>query len=134
MQVNETALDLKHRGLLTNLHELDETDRTFLNQILNEELNAKIGPRALFKLTKVLHTLHKRQVIVLVDEYDTPTSHATHYGYFTEVCLHKPKYGLEFTQRFEVQRLFPQGFFATAQSGCVYTPRPKCSPQGKIVE
>ena len=90
IQINAMALDLKNRGLLTNLHELDETDRTFLNQILDEELKAKIGVRALFRLTEVLHTLHRREVIVLVDEYDTPTSHATRYGYFTKVCLHKP--------------------------------------------
>jgi hypothetical protein len=83
-------LDLKNRGLLTNLHELDETDQTFLNEILNEERKAKIGAQALFRLSEILHTLHKREVVVLVDEYDTPMSYATQYGYFGEVCLHKP--------------------------------------------
>ena len=87
--VSEIASDLQDRGLLTNLHELNKMDHTFLNEILNDE--AKIGAKALFKLTKILHTLHKREVVVLVDEYDTPTSYATQYGYFSEVCLHKPR-------------------------------------------
>ena len=87
--VSRIASDLRDCGLLTNLHELNKTDHTFLNEILNNE--AKIKAKALFKLTKILHTLHKRRVVVLVDEYDTPTSHAVQYDYFTEVCLHKPR-------------------------------------------
>jgi hypothetical protein len=93
MLVTEIASELESRGLLTNLHELDDTDRTFLNQILNEERKAKVEAveaQALFRLTEVLHILHRREVILLVDEYDTPTSYATQYGYSTEVCLHKP--------------------------------------------
>jgi hypothetical protein len=88
--VTAIASGLKKRGLLTHLHELDDTDHTFLNQIQNEECKAKVEAQALFRLTEILHILHKRKVIVLVDEYDTPTSYATQYGYSTEVCLNKP--------------------------------------------
>jgi hypothetical protein len=84
------ALDLRRRGLLTNLHELDERDRTFVDQILSGELRRKKWTRALFRLTEVLQSLHKRDVIVLIDEYDTPTSYATNCGYFPEVSLRKP--------------------------------------------
>ena len=83
--------------MLTNLHELGETHCTFINQVLNEEHKAKIqanlpvdSEEALFMLTEVLHVLHKREVIVLVDEYDTPMSYATQHDYFTDVVrLHK---------------------------------------------
>ena len=73
--VSRIALDLEEHGLLTNLHELTERDQTRLKEILDGECKAKIGEEALlFWLTKVLKTLHKREVVVLVDEYDTPTS------------------------------------------------------------
>jgi len=84
------VLDLLERGLLTNLHELHETSRTFVNQVVNRELPADEWPESLSKLTDILYTLHKREVIVLIDEYDTPTAHATRYGYFDEVRLHQP--------------------------------------------
>jgi hypothetical protein len=87
--VSEIALDLQRRGLLTNIHELDNMDQTFLNKLLDEEHDTKIEAQALFRLTKILCTLHKREVVVLVDEYDTPTSYAAQYHYFDEVCLHK---------------------------------------------
>jgi hypothetical protein len=109
--------------LLTNLHELDDIHRTFLNRILDEEHKAEVDARALFRLTRVLHFLHKREVIVLVDEYDTPTSYATQHDYFPEVSP-QAKYGLYFTQHFEGQHLLPRGFLSIAQSGCAYIPRP----------
>ncbi|KAI9509991.1 hypothetical protein F5148DRAFT_1374784 [Russula earlei] len=82
--VERIVFDLKRRGFLSNLDELNEVDRSFLDQILNEEHKANIEAKALFRLTEVLHTLHKREVVVLVDEYDTPTSYAIRHGYFTE--------------------------------------------------
>ncbi|KAI9509989.1 hypothetical protein F5148DRAFT_1374783 [Russula earlei] len=82
--VKRIVFDLKRRGILSNLDELDEVDRSFLDQILNEEHKANIEAEALFRLTEVLHTLHKREVVVLVDEYDTPTSYAIRHGYSTE--------------------------------------------------
>ena len=88
--VKTVVLDLLERGLLTNLHELHETSRTFVNQVVNRELPADEWPESLSKLTDILYTLHKREVIVLIDEYDTPTAHATRYAYFDEVCLHQP--------------------------------------------
>jgi hypothetical protein len=81
--------DLKRRGFLPNLHELDETDRTFINQILNQGHKAEVEAQALFRLTEILHILHKREVILLIDEYDTPTAYASQYGYLTKVRLHK---------------------------------------------
>lgn len=62
-------------------------------------------------------------MIVLVDEYDTPTSYATQHDYFPEVSP-QAKYGLYFTQHFEGQHLLPRGFLSIAQSGCAYIPRP----------
>jgi hypothetical protein len=90
MLVAAIISDLKRRGLLSNLHELDETHRTFINEILREGNKASVEAQALFQLTEILHTLHKREVILLIDEYDTPTAYASQYGYFSKVRFHKP--------------------------------------------
>jgi len=37
-------------------------------------------------MTEILHVLHRKQVL-LIDEYDTPTSYAVQNGYFPDVCL-----------------------------------------------
>ena len=107
-EVHTIALDLEKRGLLTDLHEL-------YDRLLTGELKPKELARALVKLTG-LKALHKQDVIVLIDEYDTPTSHATHYGYFTEVCLHKPSMIWIFLNILKAN-IFRKVF---AKSGCVY--------------
>jgi hypothetical protein len=84
--LNRIVLRLAENGLLNNQQELHEIDRAFLGQILNDQLADKNLPDALFRLTKILRTLNKKEVVVLIDEYDTPTSYATRHGYFSEVC------------------------------------------------
>jgi hypothetical protein len=84
------AENLQKQGLLSNRDELDELDRTFLTQVMNRTLPADEWPETLYKLTGILRTIHKRDVIVLIDEYDTPAAHASENGYFSEVCLDQP--------------------------------------------
>jgi len=63
--------------------ELGRSEQKILNNILEKMLDDLEWPTA---LTTLLNTLSNRRVVVLVDEYDTPTSYAVQYGYFAEVC------------------------------------------------
>jgi hypothetical protein len=81
--VSEIARQLERDGLVKKLHKMDHI---FLCDILNQKLDDSKWPTVLFRLTRLLHTLHKKGVVILVDEYDTPTSHAVQHGYFPEVC------------------------------------------------
>ena len=88
------AEDPQKQGLLTNRDALDEVDGTFLTQVMNRTLPAvrQMNDRKYylnFRLTTILRTIHNRDVIVLIDEYDTPAVHANKHGYFSKVCLHQ---------------------------------------------
>jgi hypothetical protein len=84
--VSRIAHQLERDGLFKDTRDLHKRDQTFLDEVLTEKLEDSSWPTALFKLTRLLHTLHKKEVLVLVDEYDTPMSHAVQHGYFSEVC------------------------------------------------
>jgi len=86
MLIARIALDLEDDGYFKNRHELTNNRRKFLDDVLNETLPDSKLPTALFELTHLLHTLNNRAVVVLIDEYDTPTSYAVQKGYFSEVC------------------------------------------------
>jgi hypothetical protein len=77
---------LDRTGLFDNREVLCEADRSFLEQILNSTLDPEDWTKALSILTRLLHDMNDSKVIILVDEYDTPTSYAVQHGYFHEVC------------------------------------------------
>lgn len=81
----ETAQDMQNNGYFSGSHMLGEAYQTFLRDVLERRLGKKQFPRALYHLTRIVHKLTKRRSIVLIDEYDTPTSYAVHHGYFPEV-------------------------------------------------
>jgi hypothetical protein len=78
---------LEDSGLFKNRQELPRNQQAFLKAVLEKKLDDSEWPTVLFELTRLLHTLLNREVIVLVDEYDTPTSYAIQHDYFPEVCL-----------------------------------------------
>jgi len=82
--VHDIARGLEASGLLKG--KLGKSGHKFRDQVLAKTLDDTEWPGALFRLTNVVHELTKRPVIVLVDEYDTPTSHAVQHGYFPEAC------------------------------------------------
>jgi hypothetical protein len=84
-RVTRIAQGLGDSGFFKNRQELGDSLQTFLREVLEMKLAESTLPEALFDLTQVLHTLSNRPVILLVDEYDTPTSHAVQHGYFPEV-------------------------------------------------
>ena len=84
--VSDIAAELQNAGCFSGSHELGEAYQTFLRDVLRGQLAKEKLHRALYKLTKVVHQLTKRRPIVLIDEYDTPTSYAVQNGYFPDVC------------------------------------------------
>ena len=86
-EIIDTVLQLEDAGFFHNRSELAPNLQEFLKQIIGGTLPDQNWPTALSKLTEVLDFLHKRPVIVLMDECDSPMSYAAQYPYFTEVCL-----------------------------------------------
>lgn len=83
--ISRVARHLDRQGLFNNRTGLNNNEQQFLDGILNSTLpdsDLSITP---FALTDFIFALTKRQVIVLVDEYDTPTSYAVSRGYFSEL-------------------------------------------------
>ena len=77
---------LNRLGVFRNLAELPEDLQAFYTGVLNDTLSDSLWSRVLSKLTEMLYLLHKTRVIVLIDEYDTPSSYALQHGYPVEVC------------------------------------------------
>ncbi|KIM76795.1 hypothetical protein PILCRDRAFT_12500 [Piloderma croceum F 1598] len=82
--VSLIAQQLETSGKFNNRGELDNSKQLFLDNVLKKTLDDSEWPTALFRLTTLLNTLSKRLVVVLVDEYDTPTSYAVQHGYFDD--------------------------------------------------
>jgi hypothetical protein len=80
------AQQLETSGSFNNQRTLGRSEREFLDNVLRNTLDDSEWSTALFKLTALLRTLSKTNVVVLVDEYDTLTSYAVQHGYFAEVC------------------------------------------------
>ena len=58
---------------------LSEKEKELYRKILFEDEDQTLIERSLFFLTKWLHLYHKKRVILLIDEYDTP-AHAAYVG------------------------------------------------------
>lgn len=97
-QISKVVRDAERAGYFKNREELRGTNRRFLDEMAKEMQADVDWPEALFRLTEIVHLLTNRLVLVLVDEYDTPTSNAVRHGYFPQVCLvSKWNTGLIFT-------------------------------------
>ena len=80
--VFEIAQDTQNDGYFSSSHKLGEAYQTFIHDVLCRQLAKKQLPRALYNLTKIIGKLTNRRSIVLIDEYDTPTSYAVQTGIF----------------------------------------------------
>jgi hypothetical protein len=79
-------MDMQNDGYFLGSQELGEEYQTFLRNVLQRQLPKTQLYTALYKLTKVVALLTHRSLIVLIDEYDTPTLYAVQNNYFPDVC------------------------------------------------
>ena len=86
-QISQVVKNAGRAGYFTNREELTGEHRTFVDEIMKGERADVNWTKALFELTEIVHLLTNRLVLLLIDEYDTPTSNAIRHGYFPEVCL-----------------------------------------------
>lgn len=70
---------------LLDSDKLDENDKKYFQTILSSEVDELIFSSALANLTRFLHLHFDKQVIVLIDEYDTPIRYAYENGFYNEV-------------------------------------------------
>lgn len=78
------TLQMKGYFRQSEVDRLPSKAKDFLNSLLRETLKDEDVPLALYRMTELLWRLYAKQVIVLIDEYDTPTSHAVDQGYLEE--------------------------------------------------
>ncbi len=64
---------------------LTDTDRTFFDKILSEEIRDSEATLALYQLSDYLYRYYGKKVILLLDEYDTPMQEAYVDGYWKEL-------------------------------------------------
>ncbi len=69
-----TDLFKAHQYLLESNH-ISSTDKKLFNKILNREAWSVDYQRSLSFLSELLYNHHKKPVIILIDEYDTPIHH-----------------------------------------------------------
>ena len=89
----EMVIHLK--GLMEDLYQsyvdllasprLTTNQKKYFQAILNQEVDQFELKKALFKLTEYLYTHYQQEVIVLIDEYDTPVEAGYFNGYYPQV-------------------------------------------------
>ncbi|MBI4646291.1 MAG: AAA family ATPase [Bacteroidia bacterium] len=75
----------KQHKYLLNSNDIDIEDKSYIKNILQKNAIQEEYEDSLLKLTELLRRYHKRNVILLIDEYDTPIHSAYFYGYYNEM-------------------------------------------------
>ena len=92
LKVKISKLFAEYRDLIEKLDKFDTA--LFEKMILREDINEAELSESLLTLTDILYRYYKKQVIVLIDEYDAPLTYAYGQGYYKEaVDFFKTLYG-----------------------------------------
>jgi len=128
-QIADLTGELIEGGLLpepdshAKVNKLSNMSQTYLKQIMGLNLpDAELSAVGL-RLTRLLHTVNEKKVIILIDEYDTPMSSALQNSCLEGVCSPQIKQGPDFTLYFTGQRLLPPFFLNATQGRCIYVLR-----------
>lgn len=74
----------RHRYLLDD-KDIDEFDKEIFTEIKNEKADSVRVKNSLMLLTSLLKEYHNKDVIILIDEYDTPINQGYIYGYYEDI-------------------------------------------------
>lgn len=92
LKVKISKLFAEYRDLIEKLDKFDTA--LFEKMILREDISEAELSESLLTLTDILYRYYKKQVIVLIDEYDAPLTYAYGQGYYKEaVDFFKTLYG-----------------------------------------
>jgi hypothetical protein len=125
-QIAFLTRQLIERGLLPQPdshaadNKLSKLSQTYLKDIMKFGLPDAEWPAIGLQLTRMLHRVNKKKVIILIDEYDTPMSSALQNGYLREVCSPQIKQGPDLTLYFTGHRLLLPFFLNASQGQCIY--------------
>ena len=82
LKIKISKLFAEYRDLIEKLDKFDTA--LFEKMILREDISEAELSEALLTLTDILCRYYKKQVIVLIDEYDAPLTYAYGHGYYKE--------------------------------------------------
>ncbi len=73
---------------------LSENEKGYYRQILEKKASLSDISSSLFRLSQFLNKVHKKKVVILIDEYDSPVHYAFDYGFYDQaIMLFKQFYG-----------------------------------------
>ncbi len=73
---------------------LNEDEKRYYRQILEKKSSLSDVSSSLFRLSGFLYKAHKKKVVILIDEYDSPVHYAFDYGFYDQaIMLFKQFYG-----------------------------------------
>jgi hypothetical protein len=64
---------------------LDESEKNYISNIIDETASEKNYKKSLSESTKLLKKIYNKEVVLLIDEYDTPIHTAYQNGYYNEM-------------------------------------------------
>lgn len=80
------AQEFKRHSYLVEKGNLSPKDQELYQKILFEEASSTLLEQSLLLLTQWLHLYHKKEVVLLIDEYDTP-AHAAYVGNYYDLLV-----------------------------------------------
>lgn len=76
----------RHAEILS-MNVLDKYDVKYFNSIISKEISSSDLSSSLYRLSKFLYDTYQKQVIILIDEYDTPVHYAYDYNFYDEAIM-----------------------------------------------
>lgn len=77
--------EYKRHAELSDNPELDEDDRAYYSRMIRKELSPVEYTRSLLILTRMMKKVHDTDVVILIDEYDTPIQQGYSCGFYEDV-------------------------------------------------
>lgn len=70
---------------LLDCEEINENDKNLIRRLAAKKATREEVKNSLYTMTEFLYTYYKKEVILLIDEYDVPIAAASEYGYYDQM-------------------------------------------------